>query len=277
MADHELILSIELVDYTSSHASLYIEDIYAVVDDVLQLNPSEHIAVIQSGRIGNTVKKYNIGIKNRRIWYEQHLDLFLDTKHGLSTGKNVFIQRSYERYENVTVKNVPPHWGKEYVERVFSAYGTIINISQESLKYNVRAEDLRHDYSSIWNGNWRIRMKIRKAIPSNLIISDNPIEIHYRNQRKTCWRCGLDHQRRDCRTEADDFINTFDIEQFPELNPQSQQQEDESMEENVESVNEVNQGTTESGSNVTKEPEQQVTPDMDAIVQASQDTDNDLN
>ena len=57
----KLILKVQLVDYARSYNSLYIDDIYSVVEDVLKLEPTLHIGVIQKG-FGHAPKSYNIGI-----------------------------------------------------------------------------------------------------------------------------------------------------------------------------------------------------------------------
>ena len=133
----DLILCIELIDYPSSYSSLYIEDIYTVIEDVLKLNPSEDVDVVQCGRSGKP-KRYNVGVKSRSIWVQHQIDDFLEQKFSIATGKTVLLQRAYQRFDDVTVKHIPPHWGKEQVERIFSFYGFIISITKETLKVNVR-------------------------------------------------------------------------------------------------------------------------------------------
>ena len=105
--EEQLILSIELVDYTRSHASLYIEDIYNVIESLLKLNPSKDVGVIQKG-VGHAPKSYKVGIKSREVWADHRLDQFLGEKFQTGTGKCVLIQKAFQRYEDVIVKNVPP-------------------------------------------------------------------------------------------------------------------------------------------------------------------------
>ena len=135
--DRNLILSIELVEYTKAYHSLYIEDIYHVIEDVLKLNPSEDVGVIQKG-VGHAPKTYKFGLKDESIWFGYDIGNFIEKKFEIGTGKKVMIQRAYETYKDVTLKNVPPHWTKDYVERVLSHYGVIVNITQERLKFSTR-------------------------------------------------------------------------------------------------------------------------------------------
>ena len=193
MVDRNLIICVQLVDYARAYDSLYVEDVYNVVEDILKLDPSNDIGVIQKG-MGHAPKSYNISINSEEIWDTHQLSNFLEKKYRLTSGKVVLIQlyaQAFGKYENVMVKNAPPHWDKSYIERIVGAYGTIISITQEVLKYSVR--QVKYGYDNIWNGNWRITMKVNKPIPSSLNISNERIEFHYRGQTKTCWRCGLGH------------------------------------------------------------------------------------
>ena len=236
-----LILNVQLVEYPRSYDSLYIEDIYEVIESVMHLSPSTHVGVIQKG-VGHAPKNYNVGIKSDEIWRTHQLDKFLEERYDLESGKTVLIQKAYEEYEDVTVKNVPPYWGQVRVERILSYYGIIVSMSKESLRFSER-NSVRYGYAGIWNGNWRVRMKVKVPIPSTLIISDVKIELHYRDQRKTCWRCGMDHQKRDCTTRYSNFVNKFDISDFPVLNKHNRAQNsgEEHTEENVNSDTEMDQ------------------------------------
>ena len=228
-----LIIKIQLVDYTRSWDSLYIEDIYHVIEDILHLKPSKDIEVIQKG-VGHAPKSYNVGILNEEVWYNNDIELFLEEKFTLHTQgeKTVLIQKAYERYEDVTIKNALPHWSKDYVERIVGYYGTVISMNKETLRYSTKRESLKKDYSGIWNGNWRVRMKVKIPIPSTISVSDVKIEFHYRNQKQTCWRCGMDHQRSECSTKYSGFVNRFNYEQFPPLKRTQNEPAEKHTEEN---------------------------------------------
>ena len=265
MADKEnLILKVQLVDYARSWDSLYIDDIYAVVEDVLKLEPTLHIGVIQKG-FGHAPKSYNIGIKNEETWFQYQVSDCLEKKFDLDTGKTVFISMAYEQYKVVTVKNVPPHWEKDYVERVLSFYGVIVNMRQETLRFTEKADSLRYGYLGIWNGNWKVRMKVTRAIPSTIIINDAIIELHYRNQIKTCWRCGMDHKKKDCRTKPDDYINKLNPEQFPELPKRNGRQQDEMSVQSDAEVNndEENMGEDENDEHTGEKETEEHTEEKD--------------
>merc|ERR1711974_152063 len=102
------------------------------------------------------------------------------------------------------------------IQRIFGFYGDIKKME----RLTIRQTDVRNsDYAGKPNGNIKIRMKMRKPIPSNLSIDGRMIEIYYRNQVRTCWRCGLGHKKADCRTHSSEFTNHFSYDDFPDLNP----------------------------------------------------------
>ena len=207
----QLILSIELVNVDTVRRSLYIGDIYDVIENHLRVSPGD-ISVIQ--KCGPMAKSYNVGVCDAGVWNRHDLDSFIDDKVRLDSGAVVLIQRAFEKHDEVTVKNIPPHWEREHVERIFGFYGVVQSMTQETLRYS-ESRDCKPAYAKVWNGNWRIKMKVRRSIPSTLMVSNNQIEIFYRNQRKTCWRCGMDHPKKDCKTKYENFINRFSLDEFP--------------------------------------------------------------
>ena len=69
------------------------------------------------------------------------------------------------------------------------------------------------------NGVTKIRMKIRKQIPSSMVIDSEKIEVYYKNQALACYKCGQAHTRRNCDVhDPNAFINRFSMEDFPALN-----------------------------------------------------------
>ena len=81
-------------------------------------------------------------------------------------------------------------------------------------------------------------MAIKKPIPSNMIISGWQIEVFYRTQKRTCYRCGQDdHVASQCDTRYKYFENRFTMEEFPEL----VRKQPIVVEENVSEENEENE------------------------------------
>ena len=163
----ELLLSAVLVENSAfSSRSLYVEDIYEVLEKVLKIDPDE-LCVCQRGP--KLAKFWHVGVKSEDIWERLELSKHVGEIYRLRSGTEVQICKQFETCEEITVKPIPPHWEKEHVERIFSFYGKIVNMKREPMKYSVRG--CKRAYEKVWNGNWRIRMALKKSIPSNLIIS----------------------------------------------------------------------------------------------------------
>ena len=97
MVDRNLIICVQLVDYARAYDSLYVEDVYNVVEDILKLDPSNDIGVIQKG-MGHAPKSYNISINSEEIWDDHQLSNFLEKKYRLTSGKVVL--RGHNSSEN---------------------------------------------------------------------------------------------------------------------------------------------------------------------------------
>ena len=108
----------------------------------------------------------------------------------------------------------------------------------------------KSEYAGQTNGVFKIRMKINKDIPSNMVIDSNRIEIYYRNQARTCWTCGYGHIQRDCKTARDKYINRFSIDDFPLLEQPRRAEENE------------NRRTSGAGYSAGPLPSQQQSPDI---------------
>lgn len=217
MTAASLIIKIELVPEKGSYSnSIHIQDVYQIVEDIMGINPITQLAVCQKG--GPLAKSYKIGVKNSRIWDELNLDRFMDEQFRLTSGKLVMFLRYSEDFQEVTVKNVPPDWSGGDVCRILNFYGTVVSLKHQYMQHSER--NVKADYHSVWDGNWRVKMKLTRHIPSNIIIKNTSIEIHYRHQNRTCWRCGLEHNIKECRSlgiAPRDFVNRFSWEDFPEL------------------------------------------------------------
>ena len=71
-----LLLSVELVnDRGSFNRSIYIDDVYDIVEKVLKINPATELAVCQRGR--DQAKYYIIGVKNEDIWNRLNLSAYI--------------------------------------------------------------------------------------------------------------------------------------------------------------------------------------------------------
>ena len=220
MAD--LIYSVSLVEdksaFSNSKSSLYVEDIYDVIEKVFKIDPVYELGVCQRGR--GYAKYWNVGVRNQEVWRKLKMARHFGEQYSLPSGTIVQIGKSFETFQDITVKHIPPHWSREHVERIFGFYGKIVSTKQEEMKFSVRS--CKSSYEKVWNGNWRIRMTVAKEIPSSLIISGFQIEVFYRNQVRTCYRCGQSgHEAYNCKTRYHHFENRFSLEEYPELVPKT--------------------------------------------------------
>ena len=218
MAD--LICSVSLVEdksaFGNSKSSLYVEDIYDVIEKVFKIDPVFELGVCQRGR--GFAKYWNVGVRNEHVWNKLQMNKHLGEQYSLPSGTIVQIGNAFETFQDITVKHIPPHWSREQVQRIFGFYGKIVDVKQEAMKFSVRS--CKSSYEKVWNGNWRIRMTVTREIPSSLIISGWQIEIFYRSQIRTCYRCGQSgHEAYNCKTRYNQFENRFSLEEYPELVP----------------------------------------------------------
>lgn len=210
----ECVFGIEIIVPTGQkHIRLGENDIYEVLESIMDLEPEEDLETIQM--LSPHSRRVDIATKCEAVWREKDLFSFMDKQFELENGKIVLISRPFEELTSVNVKRIPIFWKKELVERIFSWYGTVKSASKEYFR-----SSSRNNYKHIYNGNWKIKMKIHKAMPSTLIVQQSKFEIYYFGQDQTCWRCGRAHQNADCKVWAyKDYINRFDLEAFPELDP----------------------------------------------------------
>ena len=79
-------------------------------------------------------------------------------------------------------------------------------------------ETCRREYKYKENGIVKIRMRLKKSIPSSLSIDGERVEVYHRGQVRTCYNCGGGHIKANCDVKnPEDFTNRFSIEKFPEL------------------------------------------------------------
>ena len=144
------ILNVAVVrDGMSRNRSLYVDDIYEIVEKLFRIDPATELGVLQ--KCGSMGKSWNIAVRNEELHFEKELDKFVGQKFRLSTGCVIVVSRSYEKFTNIVVKDVPPHWGLDTVERIFMNYGRINETKQEAFRFSVI--DCKAAYREVWNGN----------------------------------------------------------------------------------------------------------------------------
>lgn len=210
MADN--IFGIELVVKEGErYVPLSESDVYHVLETILNLEPEEDVCTIQMH--SPNPRRVDIRTKCLAVWSDRDIYSFIDKQYVLDNGKIVQIIRPYEEYTFVRVKRVPLSWNNETVKRILSNYGIVKSVREESFHSE------RDGYERCTNGNYGLRMKITKPIPSTLSIRYTKIEIWHSGQDQTCWKCGMAHSKSECHTTFKNFINRFTWADFPELPP----------------------------------------------------------
>ena len=197
---------------------LNFDDMYEVLENVLRLQP-EDLETIQMH--SPNPRRVDVTTKSLDVWNRKILYAFLEQKYSLTSGKIVRIIKPFEEVTEIRVKRVPSSWSEDDLKRVFSFYGNVRAVYEEKFRANinpnVNVRSIKDIYRGLKNGIWKVKMVVRRAIPSTLIISNFKIEMFYRGQEQTCWRCGRGHRKFGCRVDYDEFINKFSMEEFPEL------------------------------------------------------------
>ena len=220
----ERILGVELIIPRGQKVSpLNFSDIYEVAEKLIKLAPDELDAIQMQGPDPNRV---DLTTASLDVWTRLDIYRLIEQKFILSSGKTVRLVKPCEAVSDIRVKRVPSWWREDEIKRIFSWYGTVRSIYQEKFRNNidpnnVQNNQVKSDYRELKNGVWRVKMVVTKPIPSTLVISNFKLEIFYRGQIQTCWRCGQavsgNHRRFDCEVNYRDFLNRFSIEEFPAL------------------------------------------------------------
>ena len=174
---------------------LNFEDMYEVIEDLLQLH---HEEVDKLQMQGPDPKRVDIVTISESVWNNKDLYQHLEKKYQLQSGKIVRIVRPIEKIAEIRVKRVPSWWNEDHLKRIFGFYGSIREIFQETFSSNIdphnyQSRNIKEIYRNLKNGNWKVKIIVRTAITSTLVVSNFKLEIFYRGQEQTCWRCGQAH------------------------------------------------------------------------------------
>ena len=150
MKDKILNVSVAENETSAFARSLYVEDIYEIVEKVFKIDPALELGVMQ--RKGGLAKSWNIAVKDVDTHNKKNMDRFVGERYKLSSGCVINVSRAYEVFTDVVVKDIPPYWTSETVERIFQAYGRVNSVKLEESRYSIR--DCRAAYRNVWNGNW---------------------------------------------------------------------------------------------------------------------------
>ena len=196
------------------YGGMKLDDAVEVIEEILLLHHSDVFGI----------QKY--GITPRRIDFSVTTEAFhrsavqdcLDKgeKIMLSSGRIVQVGIPNNLISEVYIKHAPMDWSDYRLSRIFSFYGDIKKINRLEIR---SGEITRSDnYIGKVNGVAKLRMKIRRQIPSSIVIDSERIEVYYKGQVPTCFKCGQGHIRKHCKVyDPKEFTNRYSIEDFPPL------------------------------------------------------------
>ena len=204
------VLSIEITEQQNfrQYGALSFDDAVEVIEEVLGLNHTD-IEAIQ--KFGPSPRRIDFSLTHEAFERDE-VQRNLDESVRLSTGKIVIVGLPNQVITDVYVKYTPLEWSKERLVRIFAFYGDIKATDCMSIK---ESEISKRNYVGKANGIVKFRMKLRKPVPSTLNIDGSGIEVYYKNQSRTCWRCGGGHMRYLCQATQREFTNRFSIDDFP--------------------------------------------------------------
>ena len=175
-------------DPNNIHAQLYIQDVYELVEEEMEVSYEDVIGVQRRG-----FQSFDIMIKKEE--YAKYSDIindFMNKRIQLSNGKIVTVIDAYEKLTYVVVRGFPMHWEIEKMHRIMSYYGEIRQVINE--RYSAK-DALGTRYKGKWNGNIRYKMRLRSRIPCGLTVGDERLQIFYPEQEQACRKCDLgDHK-----------------------------------------------------------------------------------
>ncbi|CAL4097875.1 unnamed protein product, partial [Meganyctiphanes norvegica] len=187
-------------------------DVFEVLETFLGIGPQD-LEVVQMK--GPNPKRVDIRTKTVDVWTRKGIHQQIDNRYVLSNGKVVLIVRPFDEYTEIRINRVPIIWDEQSLLRIFSFYGDIKTIKHEWFVNR----NIREEYVDVRNGTYRVKMIVKRDIPSTLVLSNYKIEIFYRGQKQTCWKCGRpQHTKNDCTTRYGNYANIFSMDDFPVLN-----------------------------------------------------------
>ena len=224
------------------------EDCMEIVEEHLEIDPTD----MDGMQLYSTdPKRVDCTMKDMDSWNKYNLSDAIGNHYTLQSGKRIYIEKPYENYSEVRVRRVPAKWNQNHMQKIFSAYGTIENIEIERIRPTFHNK-LKASYGHLRSGTFRIKMKVERDIPSTLIVDNYKMEIWYPGQMPTCWKCGMDHFKGECKTRYRQYINRFEMGdfdgEFPELpnknNEQNKSKNDEKSNNDEQGSNDTNQENT---------------------------------
>ena len=194
----------------------------------------------------------------------------------MDNGKRIWISKPFDEYTTIKVKRIPVWWSESTIERILSFYGDVKSVRKEIFR------SMRDNYKGIYNGNYSVKMKVKRDIPSTLNVSGTRFEMYYYGQQPTCWVCGKPHLKEDCESKSvDDHVNRFNLDHFPPLpEPPMANATQNGSDDETTSVNEMDtsvDGTTAAAEDNSKGEDNTIIESVSEIIESVSEISTDSN
>ena len=197
----------------NSFGILYLGEEKADVDEVFDVLarvqvPIRHVYGIQTIGLKRIVVKLN---DEESELFERTMRDYEDRVFSLENRNvNVKIVNLSTNKIVVTIRNAPFELPNHMLQDILSEYGQVFNVRSQVYQEGKLA--------GISNGNKTALMALKKPIPSSLVYGNLVLLIHYRDQVRTCHKCGLEgHLAAHCVTQENEAVNRISKVDFPEL------------------------------------------------------------
>ena len=208
------VLCIDLVDQASfaNYGGLDYDDGIEVVEEVLGLNHTD-IGGFQRIGTNNAIRTIHFSLSNA-AYESPDVQVNLNKSRRLSSGKIITVSKPDLEINEVYVRHAPMTWEDDRIRRIFTWYGHVKHLDHQTIQ---RHETTNPSYVGKRNGIIKLKIKLTKDIPSTMSIDGRRLEIYYKDQVRTCFKCGGRHLRSQCASEKGEFFNRFSLEEFPEI------------------------------------------------------------
>ena len=158
------------------YGTLRIDEVVEILEETMMLKHSD-VVVFRRFRS----KRVDVGLKSDAFW-SRYVQECMGVSVRISSGHVVSVNLpNRNAFIDVFAKGAPFEWGASRYERILGWYGEVKNIAFLTLK----PEDTnKREYLQKEIGTVKIKMKIRKTIPSSLTVDRDRVEFFLQRSAK---------------------------------------------------------------------------------------------
>ena len=195
------------------YVPLNIVDFYEVIEEIMSIDPEDMFTVQM---YGPDPLRIDVTMLNKDKWNDNEIENHIGYQYLLRSGKKSAIVKPFEELKEVRVRRVPAIWNKDNLMRIFNFYGDIKSIEMENMR-PTPSNGIKSNCAHLKSGTYKLKMKLKRDIPSTIVVSGYKLETYHYGQQQTCWTCGMAHFKNECKTEYSDYVNRFNINDFPPI------------------------------------------------------------